>query len=758
MRNKFIRFLRDNLWVIWGFISLMLFIFDLKAGIATWIINLFLIGITAYVVSKINFSLNQVKEILKELEEATKSLKENKKFEFVFNNQYLSDVYNKEFFKEKHRLEKDSNNKYTCNIGDYIDKEFIDSTVNKSFLNICPGLMTGLGILGTFLGLTLALQNFNITGSADDIVKSISPLMNGIKIAFHTSIYGMLFSLTFNWIFKEVFDEAYRVLDDFLSEYDFLLGNSERNNEKNFLVAIEELSKSIVSKFDSVGKNIESKLECVDNSILTKLGSQIGSELNSLFKPSLDNMNNTLENLSNNFNKNQIDYLSEVVKEFVNQMNASLGNNFAELGKKIKDILQFQSENNTDILVMLEKFRTTTENIEKINMASADTIKAFSEYIDKVENLQKNIIENIQPIVDQLEKQNKNNIELQNRILELIKYGDNISSASKDFSEEIADNVKVFSELNISIQDSIKNIHEKSEDYTRNMKKLSEEISEDYKKKLDIISTKATESLENVLDSSKEYNKEVTRLSQFISEEYKKNLTIISDKARESLENLTDRSEKYNREVKKISEELLKTSIKTLIETTEMQQKGFNNIVTETKKILIDSVEIDKENRKKEIEQITIASLKLLDDSKMVFQNMLNDVKDFSKIHSQDMEKAAKEISKLSIALNQNLSESLKECLNVFDDNLSKISTHLSGTILKIENTIDRVPKVVSASCEDLDKSFKEVKNIVIMAKNLKIADSQRLGTSSVGNVSFLREPVKSQEQVLKSVNLSKNN
>ena len=390
-------------------------------------------------------------------------------------------------------------------------------------------------------------------------------------------------------------------------------------------------------------------------------------------------------------------------------------------------------------------------------MASADTIKAFSEYIDKVENLQKNIIENIHPIVEQLEKQNKNNIELQNRIVELIKYGGNISSASKDFSEKIADNVKVFSELNISIQDSIKNIHEKSEDYSRNMKKLSEEISEDYKKKLDIISTKATESLENVLDSSKEYNKEVTRLSQFISEEYKKNLTIISDKARESFENLTDRSEEYNREVKKISEELLKTSIKTLIDTAEMQQKGFNNIVTETKKILIDSVEIDKENRKKEIEQLTIASLKLLDDSKMVFQNMLNDVKSFSKIHSQDMERAAKEISKLSIALNQNLSESLKECLNVFDENLSKISTHLSGTILKIENTIDRLPKVVSASCEDLDKSFKEVKNIVIMAKNLKTIDSQRLGTYSVGNGNVLRGPVKSQEQV-KSVNLSKDN
>ena len=60
------------------------------------------------------------------------------------------------------------------------------------------------------------------------------------------------------------------------------------NNEKNFLVAIEELSKSIVRKFDSVGKNIESKLDYI--------GTKIGSELNTILKPSLDSMNQTLEN------------------------------------------------------------------------------------------------------------------------------------------------------------------------------------------------------------------------------------------------------------------------------------------------------------------------------------------------------------------------------------------------------------------------------------------------------------------------------
>ena len=693
MDKQFIKFLRNNLFLIWVILTVLLLFIDSKAGGVTWLINIVLAFITLYIICKINNYLKKLKVIINDLIEGRESIKNDKKLDYIFENQDLNDVYNKEFLKEKNRLEKDSNSLYTCDIGDYIDKEFIDSTVNKSLLNICPGLMTGLGILGTFLGLTFALQNFN-TGSVNDISKSIAPLMDGIKIAFHTSIYGMLFSLLFNWIFKDIFDEAYCVLDDFLSEYDSLVGNSERNNQKNFLKEKKKLSDPIVDKFDSVGKNIESKLDYI--------GTKIGSELNTILKPSLDSMNQTLENLSNNFNKNQIEGLSNIVRDFVKQMNDSLGSNFDELGKKIKDILLFQNENNNAILGMLEKFRTTTENIEKVNNASVETIKVFSEYIDKVESAHKNIIENVQPIVNQLEQQNKNNIELQNQIKELIKYGDNISIASKDFSNKISDNVKVFSELNISIQESIKNITEQSESYTKNINKISSDIAEEYRK-------------------------------QFIE---------LNKVNQESIKIITEQSESYTQNINKVSSEFL-----------EEYRKQFNEISLKAKELLNSVIEIDENNRKKEIQLLTNSSIELLNNATTKFQNMIDNAEELSKTYSNDMERAAKEISKLSLVLNEDLSESLKNCFNVFDENLSKISSHLSGTIMSIDKTIERVPKIISASCEDLEKLFKDVKNIIIMAKNLKTIDSQRIiGYSD----NFVQDKVETIDQSLKSVNLSK--
>lgn len=122
----------------------------------------------------------------------------------IFNEEHLRNSY-VDYVEEMKRLEQDEEGKYACDIEDFINYQLIDDAVEKGRLNLVPGAMTGLGILGTFIGLSIGLQAFN-TGSAEEITNSIGPLMDGIKVAFHTSIYGMIFSLTFNLIFKTVLE------------------------------------------------------------------------------------------------------------------------------------------------------------------------------------------------------------------------------------------------------------------------------------------------------------------------------------------------------------------------------------------------------------------------------------------------------------------------------------------------------------------------------------------------------------------------
>ncbi len=185
----------------------------------------------------------------------------------IFNEEHLRNSY-VDYIEEMKRLENDEEGKYSCDIEDFINNQLIDDAVEKGRLSLVPGAMTGLGILGTFIGLSIGLQAFN-TGSAEEITNSIGPLMDGIKVAFHTSIYGMIFSLTFNLIFKSVLEQAYHKLDEFISEFKRYVkpdaaydnGNLELEFQKKQLEAMLATQRAIEEKLlpylRAMGENIE---------------------------------------------------------------------------------------------------------------------------------------------------------------------------------------------------------------------------------------------------------------------------------------------------------------------------------------------------------------------------------------------------------------------------------------------------------------------------------------------------------------------
>ena len=118
---------------------------------------------------------------------------------------------------ELNRIENTEKAYYKCDIEDYLNEGLVDTVMHRNILNQVAGVMTGLGILGTFIGLSLGLQHFS-TGTTAEVTNSIAPLMDGIKVAFHTSIYGMVFSLVFNFVYKCKLEEGENAVRDFLAD------------------------------------------------------------------------------------------------------------------------------------------------------------------------------------------------------------------------------------------------------------------------------------------------------------------------------------------------------------------------------------------------------------------------------------------------------------------------------------------------------------------------------------------------------------
>lgn len=177
----------------------------------------------------------------------------------LFRNKILNKRFN-EYRVERKRLNMISEHGMICDIEDYINEYVVDIQIKKGLVGSIPGVMTGLGILGTFIGLSFGLQNFN-TESAEAITNSIAPLMDGIKIAFHTSIYGMVFSLVFNFVYRKILEDAYRAVDQFLEAYHKYVFPKTENDDLSEMIAIQERQmKQIEALFDNFSDKLAVKI------------------------------------------------------------------------------------------------------------------------------------------------------------------------------------------------------------------------------------------------------------------------------------------------------------------------------------------------------------------------------------------------------------------------------------------------------------------------------------------------------------------
>ncbi len=104
--------------------------------------------------------------------------------------------------------------KNICDIEEYINEDLMDRIGRNFYNSNIPGTLTGLGILGTFLGLSMGLATFNGTDILA-VSDSMGPLLEGMKVAFHTSIYGIFLSIVFSFIYKRAMMDAYHAVEQF---------------------------------------------------------------------------------------------------------------------------------------------------------------------------------------------------------------------------------------------------------------------------------------------------------------------------------------------------------------------------------------------------------------------------------------------------------------------------------------------------------------------------------------------------------------
>jgi len=475
-------------------------------------------------------------------------------------------------------------------IGTIFILAIIDITLKKDL----KSQIVSLGVLGTFIGIYMGLQNFN----PEDMKNSINSILLGLKTAFFTSIVGMGTALILATI-QKIF---YKNLDNQLSSEKLLLDISNKldklDNKKDINNIIIELKQLVNIQTDTRNKtvNIYTSIDKLrENSNIEN------RKLIEILDVNFDKMNGSLEvaidKLSKGATEEIIKALEHVIKEFNNELQSSFGDNFIKLNEAVVNLLEWQNNYKTHIEHIESHLNISTSSIEK-SKDSLEIISSKNEAIINIYKQLKNIIviyhHQIKDLNKHLETYSNLSDNAENMFLTI---RENISKTTEEFrnltnlissnNEEQKENFLSNSkEIKEAHSDLTKHIKNENINQTESYKELFNKNSKEFSHLAQTISSSNAKQKESFLSNIKEIKKSYLDLTKNIKSENIKQIKFNKEvfaKNREELDNIGKHFNKMGEEIPKALQISLTELNRGLTSLTKEFQKSYKEIMNKYK-------------------------------------------------------------------------------------------------------------------------------------------------------------------------------
>ena len=209
---------------------------------------------------------------------------------------------------------------------EYFNEEELDNHIHKRLLEMAPDIFTSLGILGTFVGLVWGLKNFE-PSNYEAMTNSVSALVDGIKVAFLTSIYGISLSIVYSYGMKSEYSSMTEGLQAFLSKFHTYVMPTAESESMNLLVSSQ--------------KNQTAAM----NQMAEEFSVKMADSFEKVITPTFKKMNDSLDVLVSSVTRCQEDAVKEILDAFLKEMNNSFQTQFSDFGKALERLKDAQTDN-----------------------------------------------------------------------------------------------------------------------------------------------------------------------------------------------------------------------------------------------------------------------------------------------------------------------------------------------------------------------------------------------------------------------------
>src|SRR5690625_467457 len=216
-----------------------------------------------------------------------------------------------------------------------------------------------IGVLGTFIGLTISLGSINSAG--DQLVENVANVLSGIDVAFYTSIVGMGFSLLMTVLVK-VFNTEY-MLTDMMLMVESNVVRDEQEGMGRLIDVSETMNESILS------------LQASNQDSLRRIVHAFAGfqEYTTGLQKSAEDLATFNEGLSHN-----LDDFQELFQQ-MKMVTDGFGKGTTELNKNFASLFTYFKKTDRKNERMAEAFEQTTQKSQEVAQTQIDSLQQFAE-------------------------------------------------------------------------------------------------------------------------------------------------------------------------------------------------------------------------------------------------------------------------------------------------------------------------------------------------------------------------------------------
>jgi hypothetical protein len=279
----------------------------------------------------------------------------------------------------------------------------VDGPLHVEFYRHLPGILTGIGILGTFAGLIAGLQQFDAASDSPEVMKqALTGLFTNVQQAFTVSAIAIGLAMLFTILEKVVYAGCVNRATTVVIELDHLFQTGVGEEYLSALVKSSEesatqtrhLKESLVEDLKSLLTNLTEQQIAANRQSSVELGQAIELSLQEPLRQIADTVNRTTGEQSDR----SAALLENLMASFMTQMRESMGGQLSGLSE------------------LMGKTASTVASVETSLRAFAEQMQSNSSR--SVDEMQAALVRLAESLAQHQEEQRRSSAESQNSMHE----------------------------------------------------------------------------------------------------------------------------------------------------------------------------------------------------------------------------------------------------------------------------------------------------------------------------------------------------